>query len=153
MFYMRGHSSDFDGWRRLGCAGWGYDEVLPYFRRMETSWRGASLHHGANGPVHVVPIDTSRLLHDPLMRTATAAGFRITEDLHGEVEEGFAKGEVTIDPKGRRASTARAYIHPVAHRPNLTIEMHALTNRILLANGRAVGVEYRPARSSAQRPR
>jgi choline dehydrogenase len=142
MFYMRGHSSDFDAWRRMGCEGWGYQDVLPYFRRMETSWRGASLHHGASGPLHVVPIDTSRLLHDPLMRSATAAGFRVSEDLHGEVQEGFARGEVTIDLKGRRASTARAYLHPVAERPNLTIEMHALTNRILLANGRAIGVEY-----------
>jgi choline dehydrogenase len=142
MFYMRGHSSDFDGWRRLGCEGWGYEDVLPYFRRMETSWRGASHYHGASGPLHVVPIDTSRLLHDPLMQTASAAGYRISEDLHGEVEEGFARGEVTIDPRGRRASAARAYLHPVAGRQNLTIEMRAATNRILLENRRAVGVEY-----------
>ena len=142
MFYMRGHSSDFNAWRDMGCEGWGYEDVLPYFRRMETSWRGASHYHGAHGPLHVVPIDTSRLLHDPLMRSAGAAGFRVCEDLHGEVEEGFAKGEVTIDPHGRRASTARAYLHPVANRPNLTIRTEAVTNRILIANGRAVGVEY-----------
>src|ERR1700722_11624134 len=109
---------------------------------MERGGGGGSLYHGASGPMHVVPIETSRLLHDPLMRSANAAGFRVTEDLHGEVEEGFARGEVTIDPKGRRASTSRAYLHPVADRPNLTIEMHALTNRILFANGRAIGVEY-----------
>jgi choline dehydrogenase len=142
MFYMRGHSSDFNAWRDMGCEGWGYEDVLPYFRRMETSWRGASHYHGANGPLHVVPIDTRRLLHDPLMRSASAAGFRVCEDLHGEVEEGFAKGEVTIDPRGRRASTARAYLHPVASRPNLTIQTEAVTSRILIENGRAVGVEY-----------
>ena len=142
MFYMRGHSSDFNAWRDMGCEGWGYEDVLPYFRRMETSWRGASHYHGANGPLHVVPIDTSRLLHDPLMSSAGAAGFRVCDDLHAEVEEGFAKGEVTIDPRGRRASTARAYLHPVANRPNLTIQTQALTRRILIENGRAVGVEY-----------
>ena len=142
MFYMRGHSSDFNAWRAMGCEGWGFEDVLPYFRRMETSWRGASHYHGANGPLHVVPIDTSRLLHDPLMRTAAAAGFQISEDLHGTVEEGFAKGEVTIDPRGRRASTARAYLHPIVDRSNLRVETGALTNRILISNGRAVGVEY-----------
>ena len=142
MFYMRGHSSDFNAWRAMGCEGWGFEDVLPYFRRMETSWRGAGHYHGANGPLHVVPIDTSRLLHDPLMRTAAAAGFQISEDLHGAVEEGFAKGEVTIDPRGRRASSARAYLHPIMDRSNLRVETGASTNRILISNGRAVGVEY-----------
>src|SRR3984957_14666980 len=96
MFYMRGHSNDFNAWRAMGCEGWGFEDVLPYFRRMETSWRGASRYHGGNSAPHLVAIDTSRRLPDPLMRTATAAGFQISEDLHGSVEEGFAKGEVTI---------------------------------------------------------
>jgi choline dehydrogenase len=142
MFYMRGHSSDFNGWRDLGCVGWGYEDVLPYFRRMETSWRGASHYHGASGPLHVVPIDTRLLLHDPLMATAAAAGFGVSEDLHAEIEEGFARGEVTIDRRGRRASTARAYLHPIMGRANLRIQTGARTKRILTANGRAVGVEY-----------
>jgi choline dehydrogenase len=142
MFYMRGHSSDFNAWRDRGCVGWGYEDVLPYFRRMESSWRGASHYHGATGPVHVVPIDTRRLLHDPLMRTAASAGFNISEDLHGEVEEGFAKGEVTIDPRGRRASTSRAYLHPIRERSNLRVQTGARTQRILIESGRAVGVEY-----------
>jgi choline dehydrogenase len=142
MFYMRGHSNDFNTWRNLGCEGWGYREVLPYFRRMETSWRGAGPYHGDSGPLPVTPIDTARLLHEPLMRTAAAAGFNTTEDLHGEVEEGFARGEVNIDRHGRRASTSRAYLHPVMGRANLTIEMNALTTRVLIDRERAVGVEY-----------
>lgn len=142
MFYMRGHSSDFDTWREMGCEGWGYRDVLPYFRRMETSWRGANEYHGDSGPLSVVAIDTKRLLHEPLMLSAAAAGFQVTEDLHGQVEEGFARGEVTIDRKGRRASTSRAYLHPVLARRNLSVETHALTNRILIENGRAIGVEY-----------
>lgn len=142
MFYMRGHSRDFDSWRDMGCEGWGYRDVLPYFKRMETSWRGANEYHGASGPLSVVPIDTSRLLHEPLMQSAAAAGFQVTEDLHGEREEGFARGEVTIDRKGRRASTSRAYLHPISSRRNLSIETQALTHRVLIENGRAVGVEY-----------
>ena len=143
MFYMRGHSHDFDTWRDMGCEGWGYRDVLPYFKRMETSWRGANDYHGNSGPLSVVPIDTTRLLHEPLMQSAAAAGFQVTQDLHGQVEEGFSRGEVTIDRKGRRASTSRAYLYPVlGRRQNLRVETHALTNRILIENGKAVGVEY-----------
>jgi choline dehydrogenase len=142
MFYMRGHSSDFDAWKAMGCEGWGFRDVLPYFKRMESSWRGAGEFHGDSGPLRVVPIDTSRLLHEPLMQSAAAAGFAVSDDLHGMVEEGFARGEVTIDSKGRRASTSRAYLNPVLHRSNLTIRTEALTHRILIERGRAIGVEY-----------
>lgn len=145
MFYMRGHSKDFDGWRDRGCPGWGYEDVLPYFKRMETSWRGASPYHGDQGPLHVRAIDTAKLLHEPLMQSAAAAGYSISEDLHAEVQEGFARGEVTIDPRGRRASTSRAYLHPIAARKNLTIMTRALTHRILIEAHRAVGVEYEQA--------
>jgi len=142
MFYMRGHSLDFETWRQMGCDGWGFADVLPYFRRMETSWRGAGPWHGDSGPLHVAPVDTERLLHHPLMATAEAAGFHRSDDLHGEVEEGFARGELTIDPRGRRASTARAYLEPALGRPNLTVITHAPTRRLVLEGKRAVGVEY-----------
>ena len=142
MFYMRGHPRDYDTWRQMGCDGWGYADVLPYFKKMETSWRGAGKYHGGNGPLNVVPIDTRRLLHDPLMETAAAAGYPVSDDLSGPHAEGFSKGEVTIDKRGRRASTSRAYLHPAMHRPNLTVEIEALTTRVLIENGRAVGVEY-----------
>jgi choline dehydrogenase len=142
MFYMRGHSRDFDGWSAAGCEGWSYREVLPYFQRMESSWRGAGPYHGASGPLPVTPIDTSKLLHEPLMQTAAAAGFNVTDDLHAQVEEGFARGEVNIDRHGRRASTSWAYLHPVMGRGNLNIQMHALTTRVLFDRDRAVGVEY-----------
>jgi choline dehydrogenase len=155
MFFMRGHSRDFDAWVAHGCAGWSYADVLPYFKRMEKSWRGAGPWHGAEGPLEVMPIDTRRLLHRPLMEAAAAAGFSTTEDIHGECEEGFARGEITVDARGRRASTARAYLRPVASRPNLTIIMGALATKILIdkgnagsdtggsGGGRAVGVAYR----------
>ncbi|MGH8150627.1 MAG: GMC family oxidoreductase [Steroidobacteraceae bacterium] len=142
MFYMRGHSHDFDTWQQMGCEGWGYAEVLPYFKRMETSWRGSGKYHGDRGPLHVRAIDTSRLLHEPLFETAVPAGFNTSEDIHGDVEEGFARGEVTIDMRGRRDSTSWAYLHPVMGRDNLTVTMGALVRRVLIENGRAVGVEY-----------
>jgi choline dehydrogenase len=79
------------------------------------------------------------------MQAATAAGYSTSEDLHGEREEGFARGEVTIDPRGRRASSSRAYLHPIADRQNLTVTTRALVHRILIEKGRAVGVEYERA--------
>lgn len=142
MFYMRGHSRDYDGWRQAGCEGWSFAEVLPYFRRMETSWRGAGPWHGGEGPLHVSPVDTERLLHNPLMETAEAAGFARTDDLAGPRQEGFARGELTIDRFGRRASTARAYLDPALARPNLRVVQGALARRLLLDGRRATGVEY-----------
>ena len=143
MFFMRGHSLDFETWRQMGCTGWGYADVLPYFRMMETSWRGAGPYHGDKGPLSVVPVQTEGRLHHPLMATAEAAGFNRCEDLHAETEEGFARGELTIDARGRRASTARAYLDPARGRPNLTVATGALTHRVLIEKGRATGVEYR----------
>jgi choline dehydrogenase len=152
MFYMRGHSSGYDDWAAAGCPGWSYADVLPYFRRMESSWRGADAWHGASGPLPVRAIDTRRLLHEPLMQSAVAAGFATTADLNAEIEEGFARGEVTIDARGRRASTARAYLDPVRGRPNLTVVTGALVERVLIENGRAVGVQYR-RHGAVERPR
>ncbi|MXO65152.1 GMC family oxidoreductase [Altericroceibacterium endophyticum] len=142
MFYMRGHSRDFDGWRQMGCTGWGYDSVLPYFRRMEDSWRGENEYHGDKGPLSVVAVDTEKRLHHPLMDSAEAAGYSTSDDLAGEVEEGFARGELTIDRKGRRHSTARAYLEPAMERSNLTIITGAKTRRVLMDGKRAIGVEY-----------
>jgi len=140
---MRGHSADFDAWAQLGCQGWAYADVLPYFKRMENSWRGSGIWHGAGGPLRVMPIDTRKLLHQPLMDAAAAAGFAITGDIHGEVEEGFARGEITVDGRGRRASTARAYLRPASNRRNLHTITGALVTRIVVEDGRASGIEYR----------
>ena len=141
MFYMRGHSRDFDHWRALGCEGWGYADVLPYFKRMESSWRGAGPWHGADGPLPIAPIDNRKLLHAPLMASAAAAGFAVSEDLHGEQEEGFARGEITVDSRGRRANTARAYLNPVRQRANLTVMSNTLTLGVRIEHGVARGID------------
>jgi len=143
MFFMRGHSRDFDGWQESGCEGWSYAHVLPYFKKLESSWRGAVPYHGASGPMPIAPNATTKLLHEPLMQTATAAGFWTTDDVHGRLQEGFARAEITVDSRGRRASAARAYLRPALHRPNLEVVQGALTTRVLLEGRRAVGIEIR----------
>ncbi|HET7810451.1 MAG TPA: GMC family oxidoreductase N-terminal domain-containing protein [Steroidobacteraceae bacterium] len=143
MFFMRGHSSDFDGWQALGCEGWSYAHVLPYFKKLESSWRGAVPYHGAAGPMPVAPNATTKLLHQPLMQTATAAGYWTSEDINGRVEEGFARPELTMDARGRRASASRSYLRPVLGRANLEVMQGAQTTRVVVEQGRAVGVELR----------
>jgi choline dehydrogenase len=142
MFFMRGHSRDFDGWQDLGCEGWSYAHVLPYFKKLESSWRGAVPYHGATGPMPVAPNATTKLLHEPLMQTAAAAGFWSSEDINGRLEEGFARPEITVDGRGRRANAARAYLRPVLHRPNLEVMQGATTTRVLIERGRATGIEF-----------
>ena len=141
MFYMRGHPSDYDQWRQMGAAGWSYADVLPYFRKMETSWRGEGKYHGGSGPVEVNPITSPHLLHEPLMAAATGAGFGQSEDLSGDVPEGFARGEATIDRRGRRVSGTTAYLRPAMKRPNLSMRTGALVHRVVIEQGRAIGVE------------
>nr|WP_315425828.1 GMC family oxidoreductase N-terminal domain-containing protein [uncultured Albidiferax sp.] len=141
MFYMRGHPGDYDEWASLGCEGWSYQEVLPYFKRSETSWRGANAWHGDAGPMHVSPITAPQVLHAPLVDAARALGEFVTDDIGGAQPEGFSRGETTIDRRGRRVSSATAYLKPVLHRPNLTVWTHAQTQRVLIENGRAAGVE------------
>ena len=143
MFFMRGHSGDFDGWRDLGCEGWSYAHVLPYFKKLESSWRGAVPFHGATGPMPVAANATTRLLHEPLMRTAVAAGYFTSDDIHGRVEEGFARSELTMDSRGRRASASRTYLKPALHRRNLEVMQGAQTTRVLVERGRAIGIEVR----------
>lgn len=141
MIYMRGHSGDYDGWAQMGARGWSYADVLPYFRKMETSWRGAGKYHGGSGPLSVTPVDGSRLFQEPIRRSVVAAGYAESDDLSGDRQEGFSGCEVTVDRKGRRASTARAYLAPALKRPNLTVLSGAQATRVLIADKRAVGVE------------
>ncbi|MCX7676917.1 MAG: GMC family oxidoreductase N-terminal domain-containing protein [Alteraurantiacibacter sp.] len=141
MFAMRGHPADYDQWAQMGARGWSYAECLPYFRKLEDSWRGESLYHGTGGPVKIRPIDSPHLLHEEMMATAANAGFATTEDLAGEVPEGFARGEQTVDERGRRVSSATAYIRPALGRQNLDVRQGVLVRRVVFENRRAIGVE------------
>ncbi len=142
MVYMRGHSADFDRWAQKGARGWSHAEVLPYFRRMERSWRTGNANYGHSGPLPVTKNNTEYLLHDELMQAIANAGYPVTEDIHTGDEEGASLVELTIDEKGRRASTYEAYLKPAMQRPNLAVQTGALTRRVVIENGRATGVEY-----------
>ena len=143
MVFMRGHSADFDRWAQMGASGWSYADVLPYFRKMERSWRGDSDLHGGKGPLAVTPNATKWLLHDELMAAAKNAGFPLTDDIHDGNEEGVGRIELTIDERGRRASTYAAYLKPAMDRPNLTVLTHAMTQRVVTEGKRATGVAFR----------
>lgn len=142
MIHVRGHRLDFEDWSKAGCDGWSYREVLPYFRRSESHWMGDTPYHGAQGPVQVKAIDTSRLLFEPLKAAALSVGHRWVDDYDGADNEGLSRANMAIDARGRRHSTARAYLTPARGRSNLQVRTGACVQRVLVENGRAVGVEY-----------
>lgn len=141
MLYVRGHPRDYDLWRQSGCEGWSYSDVLPYFRKAESNWRGDTEHHGGSGPLGVSETDVTGLNYDMVQQTAANMGWPMTDDFGGKQPEGFGKVDLTIKD-GKRASTASMYLHPAMSRPNLHVEMNALTQRIIMEDGRATGVEY-----------
>ncbi|MGE0747131.1 MAG: GMC family oxidoreductase [Rhodospirillales bacterium] len=141
MMYARGHPLDYDQWRQMGLDGWGYTEVLPYFRRSERNWRGDGPYHGGDGPLAVNPSETPTPIVEMFAAAAERAGFPRTEDYNGARAEGVARLDMTID-RGRRQSTARAFLRPAMARPNLTVATGALAHRVVVEGGRAVGVAY-----------
>jgi choline dehydrogenase len=141
LLYARGDRSDYDGWRQLGLPGWSYADILPYFRRAETNFRGESVYHGVSGPMTVSKHLTDTIIYPRIMETARRRGLRILDDFHGATCEGFSTPDFNVH-KGRRASTAVQYLRPALQRPNLTVETHAMAARVLIEHGRAIGVEY-----------
>ena len=107
MICIRGHPRDYDRWREQGLDGWGYADVLPYFRRLESSWRGEGPYHGATGPVGTSLIDYPDMLFDPLVQAAQAAGIPLSDDPNGASQDGISRMEATVS-SGKRSSTARA---------------------------------------------
>ncbi|WP_202385553.1 GMC family oxidoreductase N-terminal domain-containing protein [Altericroceibacterium endophyticum] len=142
MLYSRGHPEDYNLWRQMGCSGWGFEDVLPYFKRSETNWRGEGTYHGGSGPLQVSRVQKERFLGEPVIEAARNAGYPITDDHHGSMPEGFGGGDVTVDSRGRRSSAARAYLHPIRNRPNLHIETKAYATRILMDGKKATGIVY-----------
>ena len=139
--YIRGAAADYDGWRDAGLPGWGYDDVLPYFKRMETNWRGEGPEHGGSGPLAVSPLKRDPVLTPAFVEAAAELGLPSSDDFNIARPRGFGLPDVSVK-KGRRHSTARAYLDPAADRPNLMVETNALATRVILENGRATGVEF-----------
>ena len=141
MIYIRGHARDYDGWRQMGCEGWSFADVLPYFKRAETNQNGADEFHGGEGPLYVSNGHSSNPLFRSFIQAGIEAGHMQTADFNGAQQEGFGPYQLTIRD-GKRWSAATAYLHPALDRPNLTIESHAHAARVLFEGKRAIGVEY-----------
>jgi choline dehydrogenase len=143
MIYVRGHAHDFDHWAQSGATGWGYADVLPYFKRME-NWHsgghgGDKAWRGRKGPLHITRGPRTNPLTRAFVQAGQQAGYPVTGDYNGQQQEGFGPFDATIW-MGRRWSAASAYLRPALKRPNCTLT-RALARRIVIENGRAVGVE------------
>ncbi|WP_299810609.1 choline dehydrogenase [uncultured Roseibium sp.] len=141
MVYVRGHACDFDTWEEMGANGWGYRHVLPYYKRLETSHGGQSGWRGTDGPLHVTRGTKWNPLFHAFKDAGEQAGYGVTADYNGECQEGFGDMEMTVY-KGRRWSAANAYLKPALKRGNLDLIKGALVRKVLIENGRAVGVEF-----------
>ena len=142
LLYIRGQRQDYDHWRQLGNVGWSYDDVLPYFKRSEAQQRGGDAFHGADGPLTVSDQVEPHEICEAFIKAAEQAGIPRNDDFNGARQEGAGYFQTTMR-NGRRWSTAQAYLKPARRRPNLTVVTRAITTRILIEGGAAVGVEYR----------
>jgi len=140
MIYLRGHRLDFDDWAANGAIGWSYDEVLPYFKRSEDNERGEDEFHGVGGPLSVSESRSMQPLVDAMLDAAVEAGYERIPDLNVDRPEGVARFQLT-QRNGKRCSTADAFLHPAADRPNLELRTGVLAQRIVFDGNRAVGVE------------
>ena len=142
LLYVRGQHEDYDRWRQRGNAGWGYDDVLPYFRKAENQQRGADKYHGAGGPLPVSDWRHADPLSEAFVVAAAQTGIPTNPDFNGASQEGAGFFQTTTQ-RGRRASTAYSYLRPAKNRSNLEVETSALAQRILFDGRRARAVEYR----------
>lgn len=149
MIYIRGHARDYDQWRQMGLSGWSYAEVLPYFKRSEALEGGGDVWHGGDGPLKVSKASSPNPIYAATIEAGRQAGHPITKDFNGFQQEGWGPYQLTIHD-GQRWSAARGYLHPALKRPNLTCLTGARTTRIIIENGRAVGVEYMDDKTKAK---
>ncbi|WP_260432495.1 GMC family oxidoreductase [Burkholderia sp. Bp9140] len=140
MIYIRGVPSDYDQWRDAGAIGWGYDDVLPYFKRSEDNERFCNEVHGVGGPLGVSDIAHIHPLTKAWLKACQQSGLPYNEDFNSGHPAGCGLYQITARD-GRRSSAAVAYIHPVLNRPNLELHTGVRVTRILIESGRAVGVE------------
>lgn len=141
MIYIRGHALDYQRWRELGAKGWGYDDVLPFFRRAEHNERLADEFHGADGPMNVTEQVQHNELTKAFVRAAQQTGLAFNHDFNGASQDGVGYYDVT-QRNVRRESASTAYLKPARRRANLTVVTHAQATKILVENGKAVGLRY-----------
>lgn len=141
LVYIRGQREDFYDWQAEGNSLWGYDEVLPHFKNAENNERGADAFHGGDGPVGVTDSMTGELA-DAYLEACAEAGIERNNDFNGASQEGVGYFQLTVNSKGRRAATGAAYLKPIRHRSNLSIETEALAEKVTFEGKRATGVRY-----------
>jgi choline dehydrogenase len=146
LLYVRGQHEDYDRWRQQGNAGWGFDDVLPYFKKAEHQQRGADDFHGVGGPLTVSDLGHPDPLSAAFIAAAAESGLPLNPDFNGASQEGAGFFQTTTR-RGRRASTAVAYLRPAKSRKNLQVETSALAQRLVFDGRRATAVEYRKAGS------
>lgn len=139
LLYVRGQKEDYEQWRQLGNTGWGWDDVLPCFKRSETWEDGASDIRGGDGPLAVSKTRLSRTSVDRYVEAAQTAGYPYNDDYNGETQEGVGYFQMTAY-KGRRCSSAKAYLAPIRKRSNLTVLTGLTTKRVLIEDGKATGI-------------
>jgi choline dehydrogenase-like flavoprotein len=140
MIYVRGNRADYDEWAAGGADGWNYDEILPYYKRSEDNERGADAYHGVGGPLAVSDSRAMSPLIETMIEASVRAGHEVNPDFNGASQDGVGRFQLT-QRNGRRCSTAAAFLHPAAERPNLHVITDAMALRILFDGTRAVGVE------------
>lgn len=141
MIYIRGNHKDYDQWLDLGNPGWGFSDVLPYFKKAQNQERGPSEYHGVGGPLNVADQRSPNPLSEVFIEAAEEAGFSRNPDFNGASQEGFGLYQVT-QKGGKRCSAAVAYLHPAMSRPNLTVRPGIHVSRILFEGQRARGVSF-----------
>jgi len=142
LLYVRGQHEDYDRWRQRGNVGWGFDDVLPYFKKAENQCRGEDDYHGAGGPLTVSDWRHEDPLSEAFVKAAVETGIPFNPDFNGKTQEGAGFFQTTTR-RGRRASSAYSYLRPAMGRGNLHVETSALAQRILFEGRRAKAVEYR----------
>jgi choline dehydrogenase-like flavoprotein len=143
MIYIRGNRKDYDDWAALGNTGWSYNEVLPYFKKSENNERLHDEFHGQGGPLNVSDLRSDNPLQNTYLAAASEVGYPINHDFNGDEQEGLGIYQVT-HKNGARCSAAKGYLFPhMGNRSNLHVEINALAQRIIVENGRAIGVEFK----------
>lgn len=142
LIYVRGQPEDYDGWAALGNRGWGWRDVLPYFRKLERNARGASEYHGGDGPVWCSDIGERHALMDAIICAGEEIGVPRNDDFNGKQQEGVGYYQL-FTRRGMRCSSATAYLRPARKRSNLRVETHAHATAVTFEGTRATGVEYR----------
>jgi len=141
MLFVRGNANDYNNWEKMGCEGWGFSHLLPYFKKLENYAGDASEYRGKGGPMPANPVSHTYPMDDMFVKASKEYGLETLKDYNAENQLGASPAQVNIDG-GQRKSTATVYLEPVLNRPNLTVLTEAHITRIVTENGKAVGVEF-----------